>query len=412
MKEKINNTLNWSSNLLGTDLHYIARGGSWLSINTVTASLISLFMAIVFARLLPKDVYGVYKYILSVAGIIGTFSLTGIGAMVTRSVARGFEGSLKQGFYLTLKWGVLPFLLAMSGAIYYYTKENITLSLGMVVIGILTPILSSTELFRSFIRGKKDFKKFFIFSATENIIASTVLVITILITKNPVWMVTAFLVSNSILHLISYLLTLKIYKPNELIDDEASVKYGKHLSFIKVLGNIAVNLDNILIFHYVGAVELAIYSFAVAIPNKLKSFTKIASTLALPRFAEREKGLVKKNIFKKVWILAVSTAFLVLIYILFAPFIYKILFPEYTASILFSQVFALVLIVNASLLGAFFNAHSALKETYILNLFSSTSRIVLVFALVIPYGIWGVIAGRLIAQTLSFALILYLTKKV
>ena len=43
----------------------------------------------------------------------------------------------------------------------------------------------------------------------------------------------------------------------------------------------------ILAFHYLGAVELAIYSFAIAPPEQIKGVFKFLGTLALPKFSKR-----------------------------------------------------------------------------------------------------------------------------
>lgn len=411
MKEKANQALSQISKAMKTDLHYLAKGGSWLTLGQFLSGLVSFLMAIAFARLLPKESYGIYKYIIAIAGIIGTFSLAGINTSIVQSTAKGFEGSLKQGFNLTLKWGILPFLIAVSISLYYFLQNNISLAVSMVIIGIFSPILTSASLFDSFLNGKKDFKQSVFLGTIENTISSALLLITIILTKNPVWVVAVFFSSHAVLNLILYYFVINKYKPNDNLDDGESIKYGKHLSLVRAIGNIALHLDKILVFHYIGAAELAIYSFATAIPDRLKGLTKIIPTLALPRFAEQSKESVKKNIFKKVWQLVGLTTIMVILYILLAPYIYKLLFPQYTDSILFSQVFAIVLIITGGLPGTFFNAHSATKQTYILNIFSNASRIILTFAFIIPFGIWGVVSARLISQYSTFVLSLFLLKK-
>src|ERR1041384_6093938 len=102
---KATETLHKSENLLQTDITYLLKGGFWLSASQVIATLSGFLMSIAFANLISKEAFGIYKYALSVAGIIGALSLTGMGTAVTRSVAKGFE-SLRQGFRTNLKWSL------------------------------------------------------------------------------------------------------------------------------------------------------------------------------------------------------------------------------------------------------------------------------------------------------------------
>src|SRR5689334_12787395 len=69
--------LRWSERYMKTDMVYLAKGSFWLTLGQVAASASGLLLVIGFANLLPKEVYGTYKLILSLAGIIASFSLTG-----------------------------------------------------------------------------------------------------------------------------------------------------------------------------------------------------------------------------------------------------------------------------------------------------------------------------------------------
>ena len=70
IKEKIYNLLRWSEKYTKTDMVYLAHGGFWLSFGQIISSLSSFLLAIAFANLLPKETYGNYKYILSIASIL------------------------------------------------------------------------------------------------------------------------------------------------------------------------------------------------------------------------------------------------------------------------------------------------------------------------------------------------------
>ena len=81
-------------------------------------------------------------------------------------------------------------------------------------------------------------------------------------------------------------ITLNKFPPNQNHDPE-TISYGKHLSFTGIIGTVATYLDRLLIFHYLGAVEVAIYSIAIAPPEQIKNLFKNIPTLAMPKLAQK-----------------------------------------------------------------------------------------------------------------------------
>ena len=97
-QNKIYQILRGSEDFFKTDMIYLTKSGSWLSLSQGIAMLAGFFISIAFANLFPKESFGTYKFILSMVAILGVFSFTGLSTSVVQSVARGFGGSLRQGF--------------------------------------------------------------------------------------------------------------------------------------------------------------------------------------------------------------------------------------------------------------------------------------------------------------------------
>ncbi len=55
-----------------------------------------------------------------------------------------------------------------------------------------------------------------------------------------------------------------------------------------LINALAGQLDKIITYHYLGASELAIYSFAVAMPEQIKGIFKNLNTLAFPKFSTQQ----------------------------------------------------------------------------------------------------------------------------
>lgn len=164
---------------------------------------------------------------------------------------------------------------------------NSTIGIAMLIMGSLLPFWNSTNLYCSYLEAKKDFRRSAVyFNIIGNLFPTFCLFVTILLTNNPLWLVIVYFASNTIIGIILYFRVVRIYKPNNKVDS-GTLNYSKHLSLMGILGGIVSNLDQILIFHYVGAVDLAIYNFAVAIPSQIKGPMKGLASMIFPKFVER-----------------------------------------------------------------------------------------------------------------------------
>src|SRR3990167_2906047 len=89
-----------------------------------------------------------YKYILSLADVIGVFTLTGLTTAVTRAAARGCDGSLGTAFKRSLTWSISMLVIAGALGAYYLTQGNALLGIGLLVIGATMPLIVAASLYR------------------------------------------------------------------------------------------------------------------------------------------------------------------------------------------------------------------------------------------------------------------------
>jgi O-antigen/teichoic acid export membrane protein len=412
MFKKVYYLLKSSERYFKTDMMYLAKGGFWLSVGYGISTLSGLVLTIVLGNLLPQDVYGQYKFVISTIGVIGAFTLTGLGPSTIRSVAKGFEGTFKIATKTFLKWGVLTFLISLGVAIYYFINDNNILAICMLILGSLWPPLVSMSLYNPFLVGKKEFKTKTFYGIFQNTIPALSIIITVLLTESVVLIILIYFLSSVITTILLYFQTLRKYKPNNLVDPDG-LTYGKHLSLMDILGILSLYLDKILVFHYLGAVQLAIYAFALAMPRQIQSLNKILKSLIFPKISNRKVEELKKSIPEKATKVFVVAVAIVAIYIFISPYIYKYIFPQYIDSILYSQVFSLSLLFFPGML---FNqtliAHMRKKELYFLKTFTPTLRILLFLVLLPLYGIWGAIFSILVTDLIKFILQIVLFKRI
>jgi len=406
LKVKAHKLLRRSEKHFKTDMVYLARGGFWLAGSKVITAFAAFLLSIAFANLLPKETYGAYQFILSLATLLSIPTLTRMHTALTRSVARGFEGSLIDAMKAKIKWGMLGSVASILLSLYYYLNGNITFTLAFLITAIFIPISSSFNIYNSLQVGRKLFKQ----SAFDGILKQAVNVVAIitvlLITSNVLVIIFTYYFVNTITSFVLNRWKLATLKPNDHKDPEA-ISYGKHLSLMGVLGIIAGQIDKILIWHNLGATPLAVYAFALAPVTQLQGALKPIESLAFPKLANNNLIVIRKTLPRKMLRFLFILIIPVGMYIMVAPYIYKLLFPQYVDAVVYSQWLVLILLFfPQKLMGAVFTAHAHKKALYVLSIINPLTKIAALFVLLPLYGIAGAVAALIIpyfANTIVFS---------
>ena len=272
------------------------------------------------------------------------------------------------------------------------------------------PFLSSFETYSALWQGRKKFDVSAKYNIISQLFPTLALIIALFLTKNVLLILLIYYFSYTLSHFILLRLTIKKADLSKG-KDPATIPYGKHLTLMNVIGLVAKNIDKILLWHFLGAIPLAIYSFAIVPVEKIGDVLRTTKTLALPKLSQKKELEIKKTLLKKVFKFFLITIPIVLFYILLAPFLYRIALPQYLDSVPYSQFFALTLLfVPLVLLSTFLTAQMKKRELYQFNIISSIIKIILLFVLLPLYGIWGAIFSLLIFQFVRLFLLLFLFK--
>ena len=399
IKEKVLPLLNKASGFLGIDLTYVLKGGSYLTLGNFAAVFSNFILAFFFARLLPKEVYGTYSYILAWISVFGIFALPGMDRAVIQSVSNDFESSLILGLKKKIKYGSLGTLAALLLGAYYFYNDNPVLAWAFFVGAVFIPFINSFQIYNAYLLGKKEFKTQTLYLILSQLFIALTLITAIFLTQNIVYLVGIYLLANLIPSLIFFLRTKLIAKLTGP-KDQGIISFAKHLSLINVVSTISGYLDQFLAFHFLGPANLATYTFAVAPPEQIKGLFQSIPDLALPKFSERSEEDLKKTIKRKSIILFIFAALVVGIYILLAPWFYKIFFPRYLDSVFLSQIFALSMLnTPATFIIPALTAHKKIKKLYWFNIISPVFQILIMTILTPLYGLIGLILARIIART-------------
>ncbi|MCD4762097.1 oligosaccharide flippase family protein [bacterium] len=411
LKTKTYNLLRWTENWTKTDMVYLAKGGSWLTLGQVISSIFYFALSIAFANLLPKETYGTYKYILSIVMVLSIPTLGSMSTAVLQAIARGYEGSIIPALKTKIKWGLLGGLASLLLAFYYFINEDKTLSTAFFIVSFFIPFYNAFKIYSSLLHGRKNFKALTKFGIVFNVLFIGIFVLILFNTNNLFLLLIYYFFGQYILNSVFLFSIFRIFRPNKK-QDPRTIPYGIHLSLLGIFLKIVNEADKILLWHYLGPVQLAIYSFANAPIQQISGLVGgNISTLAFPKLSKSPIKDLKKTLPKKIVKFFIIIIPIVLIYIFLSPLFFKIFYPQYLESIKYSQLFALTLLfIPTSLLGSTLIAKMKKKEITIIRTISPSFRIILLLIFTPLYGIFGVIISQILASLFHLLLITILFK--
>ncbi len=390
--------LRWSERYTNLDMVYVARGGFWMTFAQVISSLLSLLLIVAFANLLPKETYGLYRYLLSLAGVFGMFSLTGMNNAVARAVATGEEGALRDSVRYQLKWNLMMFAAFMALGGYYLLQGNSLFAASFFVLGLFTPATLAFNTYGSYLEGKKEFGLASIFSIFSTLIYTAGMLVVLFLGADVFWLIFVYSGLTLLTTFIFYAFTLRIFKPSQSSSGEA-LQYGRRLTLVGLIDPVAAQIDKIIVAHFWGTAQLAIYSLAMAIPARATIIIKSLVGLGSPKFANKTPEEINQTFYKRISQGALLGALAAGAYISIAPYLFKYVLPQYLDSVFYSQILAISLIfaMPNRLVSLLLVSQKFSKLIF----FNSIAQNILRIALYTILGIWGGVFGLVLSYTLT-----------
>lgn len=397
--------LRWSEKYTKTDMVYLTKGGGWFLLGTIISLVISTISFLAFANLLTKENYGAYQYILSVADLFGIFALNGIDTAVARSVARGKDGSIREGLVTKIRWGLIGGVGAIILGTYYLARMNPTLGWGFIIAGLFIPFWEAPGMFTNYLQGKKRFDLFTLGDAATQFCVAAIIVPALFFTNSILVILTLYLLVFGLARTFFYFFSLWMVPPNTIPDPEM-IPYGKNISFMSIIATAATSADTILLWHLLGPAPVAIYTFSQSIPGRAAGFLKIINRLAFPKMAAQDADVIRNTLMSKILSLLLISSICALAYVIAAPFLFAFFLPRYVEAVPYTMLAAMLIALQPfSLIPSSFTAQAKTQSLYIWSITAPAMRIALFVTLIPQWGLWGAIIGLVTAKALESILL-------
>jgi len=373
--------------------------------------MFSFVLVIAFANLLPADTYGTYSYVMAAISIVVLTSLPGTESSLLRSVAQGFGGSLFTAQRVRLKWSSIGVLLLLVVSGYYFYQGNMVLSNSFFIGGLLFPTFVSFNQYGSYLNGKKLFRELALNSVIIKFLFAATLGLALLFSDNVTLLVA---LNMGVIAITGIFFTRQIIskhrKDLSTPPAEDFLSYGKHLTVMNILETTGNYLDKILLWHFLGPVQVAIWSFAYT-PIQIAQglVKKTLGPLALPKFSQNDVTQTKLRLPAKVAKLFIILVPITLGYVLIAPYLFEFAFSQYTDSVIYSQALTiLLLLIPFNFFSGFLLARARKRDLYIIKVSFGITLIISLLVFIPLWGLWGAVVAHVTAMTvrsiLSWAL--------
>jgi len=413
LKRKAVGLLRGAERYTKTDMVYLAKGGFWLSAGQAASALTALGLSIVVDRYLDKEVYGSYKYVMSVVAIFGALTITGVGTIVIREVARGKDSVVRWAFATSARWALVPTTAALLFALYQYYSGAYALAGAFAIAALVFPLSNAAAVYQSFFAGKKDFKRSSTYWAIANVFTATSIAAAMIVFGTVEAIVGAATIVGALGSYAAYRIATRDVPAHEDAATHASHEgFAWHLSGLNLLSTASANADKIVVFHFLGPVAAATYVFAMAIPDQIRAIFKSAARVALPKLAARPYDEVRHALPRKIASGVALAALAVVGYALIAEYIYAFLFPSYMEAVVYSRVLAITSIfVLGQVAVATFQAHGKTGNLYRYSAVADVLQIIVSVSLVPFFGLWGAVWSAVVGRGIAFIYSLVLLRR-
>jgi len=402
----------------------VSKNAFWLTIGQVGSRLFRALIIIYAARILGVGEYGIFSYVLGLAGFFTLFADVGVNSILTRDITKHPDKA--DNYFATAFW-IKIFLLLVSSILVIFVAPYFSKIEGAKILIPLVALLNFFDGIREFSSAyfrAKERMELEAFTITLTNIAITVFGIIVLsFQTNAKALVITYILSAGTGTIASIALlkkqfskVIKFFK-SDLIKEIISSAWP--IALLSIIGIFMTNIDVIMLGFFKTGQEVGLYSSGQRIIQILYTLPAIISTSFFPvisRFVGQKDNIKTRLLIEKgltvVFLIGMP---LIIGGIILGENIINLLYgSEYLPATLSFQILILniIFVFPSYFIGSYIFAYNEQKRIAPYLIIGSLVNVAL-NALLIPfYGIAGAAIATLCAQAIYQSLLIRLAKKV
>jgi len=373
------------------DYKYIIYGSFWTLFAQAISSLSALLITVYLSHHLNKSAFGNYKFVISVVSVVAMFALPGTSILITKLIAQKQKLNLNKILKSKLLHGLAGSAILLFATLFFYIKKDYGIASALIPLVFVLPFIETSSIYGYILKGYKNFKEANLILSYSKIL-QLAFVLTPLIFFDISWSIVAFIYLTSFTA-IQMLFSVPILKKhNDASGSFIQPQHGRKLTLSVAINTLLSNSDKLLAWLLLGPQALATYFIATFIPIEASRFLNFIPQIALPKLSEKHKDLKTTNLTKNILLLTLVLFVLSAIATAIAPYFIKLLFPQYSFSIVYLPVFLLpVLYPINHLIQQFFISQNKINEVTKLNIISLTTMILISVVFIKWIGISAIV---------------------
>ncbi|MGB2961031.1 MAG: lipopolysaccharide biosynthesis protein [Candidatus Omnitrophota bacterium] len=271
----------------------VIRGGLWVFSTRVLERILSFIRAIILARLLSPNDFGLFGIALLMLTMLDTFSQSGFRSALIQK-KENIKDDLNTAWTVEVIRSFLIaaalFFLSPLVAVFFETPRA---ELLLKVIGLSIIFQSFTNISAVYFEKELDFHKYSFYHLAGIISDVTVAIVAAFIYRSVWALILGHLTGNLVRCVVSYL--IDPYRPRLHLDISKAkelFKFGKWIWGSSILGFLTVHGDDIFVGKILGATSLGFYQMAYLISNlPVTEFGQLVYRVTFPAYSKIQEDI-------------------------------------------------------------------------------------------------------------------------
>jgi O-antigen/teichoic acid export membrane protein len=327
---------------------------SWALFSQIFIVIVNLATVYILANLLSPNDYGQFKLITTWLAIAVGVGYTGYSYTLPQQIASGQEYNLIEILKKTFLKSLPAFLGLFIISLYYLYNQNLNLGSGFFFGAFLVPILCTATVVNFYYMGKKNFKMFALSQNFVDFVQLAAIALLAYYSSNFALIISLYFIATIIANLLLLFKVTRDDKKQRKVPEttlKQEVNYEKEkmqskLNISAIVNGFVSQIDKLLLFHFVGAAPLAIYSMVTAISDQARTPTKAIVSAIFPRMTS--PSFTKKRLYQIYFLLTLFCFFIFVTLIVIYPLVFKYIFPKYVDYIYLANIASLTILFAPS----------------------------------------------------------------
>lgn len=305
----------------------VIRDIGYLSGARIFSAICGLAVTVVWAQLMPAELFGEFKVVIAAATFISAFCLAGTAQAAIMAAAKNQDGSL----ILLIRHKLIANVggsgtLACAAAYYGFSPDgSLSIAFSLLAAALAFPLYNLTDIWMSWANGKSRLKEVAFGQCAVALLALAAILIAALFRSEYLWLVILYYMGALAGANVTMTVRAAAQRSNADID-HSIIGFGQHATVAMMFGSL-LSLDVVILNHFYSPQEVAIYVIALQFPDQLKALFAVLGQVVAPRlYSAKNIREAWQSLNRSFWMLYGAMIFLGIVGFIALPPVTELLF--------------------------------------------------------------------------------------